>query len=1126
MKTPFFYLMICFLLAACQNDTKIKNQKSDTDNFRESITKDNDVVKKQFELIPSSQSNINFNNIIIQDSIRNTLNYTYMFNGGGVAVGDVNNDGLSDIFFTGNQVSDRLYLNKGGLVFEDISLKAKVGGSSQINATTWSTGVTMVDINNDGWLDIYVCRGGPNLEAERENLLYVNNGDATFTELAKDYGINDKSFSTQAVFFDYDNDDDLDLYVVNHPVYFDEYTAGEVQEIIKNKKALLYYSGKFYENMGSKSFVEKTEQTGLMRLGYGLGVNASDLNNDGWVDLYVSNDFSTPDFMMINQKNKTFKDVINTATKHISYYGMGNDIADINNDGLLDIFVADMTAEDHFRSKTLMPSMDPSIFRGLTQGLGYQAQYMFNTMQLNNGNGTFSEVGQLLGVHKTDWSWATNFADFDNDGDNDLFVSNGWMQDTKNNDFLTKYRQRKRTLNVKKIPPNEIMQWVNQIPSFKTVNYIFSNEGNLKFEKKATAWGLVEPSFSNGAAIADLDQDGDLEIIVNNIGDEAFIYKNNAVENNNNHYLKIQLKGSTKNNLALNAKVKLYTTNGIQYKEHTLTRGYASSSDPILHFGLGETNTIDRLEVTWLDGTTHVEENIKADQTLLISRSAANQIAVNVPKKKKTLLNKQKNKLGLDFKHQEFLFDEYAKEILLPHSQSSEGPLMSVADVNNDGLDDIFIGGAHQQSSVLYIQKNNSKFEKSNINLFKNDAFYEDIGATFFDLENDGDLDLYIVSGGSGEMIGKESYLQDRLYLNDGKGNFSATKNIIPAITGSGKVVRPCDFDHDGDIDLFVGGRVIPGRYPSPPKSYLLLNDGGTFKDVISQYAPELENIGMITDAIWSDIDGDKKDDLIVVGEWMPISIFKNQENTLKLYDKLNNSVGWWQSIEQIDVDKDGDFDYVVGNIGLNNKFINKEKGQTLQVFGNDFDNSGSMDIVLAKNYNGKLVPVRGKECSSQQMPFINQNFTNYESFANSDLITILGAEKLAQAVQYEAQTFQSCILKNNNGKFSLVNLPRVAQIAPIKDILVKDINKDGHEDLILVGNLYGTEVETIRYDSGTGYVMLSDRQGNFNPIPNTESGFFSSGDTRNMSVIRLANKEQYLLVSNNNGELDVYRLL
>jgi len=973
MKTPFFYLMICFFLTTCEKDTKTNNNTSDTDNIQESTTKKNDVEKKHFELIPSSQSNINFNNIIIQDSITNTLNYTYMFNGGGVAVGDVNNDDLSDIFFTGNQVSDRLYLNKGGLVFEDISLKAKVGGSSQISPLTWSTGVTMVDINNDGWLDIYVCRGGPNIETQRENLLYVNNGDATFTESAADYGVNDKSFSTQAVFFDYDNDDDLDLYVVNHPVYFDEYTAGEVQEIIKNKKTLLYHSGKFYENMGNKSFMEKTEQTGLMKLGYGLGVNASDLNNDGWVDLYVTNDFSTPDFMMINQKNKTFKDVINTATNHISYYGMGNDIADINNDGWLDIFVADMTTEDHFRSKTLMPSMDPRIFRGLTQGLGYQAQYMFNTMQLNNGNGTFSEVGQLLGIHKTDWSWGTNFADFDNDGDNDLFVSNGWMQDTKNNDFLTKYRQRKKALKVKKIPPSEIMQWVNQIPSHKTVNYIFSNEGNLQFEKKSTSWGLAMPSFSNGAAIADLDQDGDLEIIVNNIGDEAFIYKNNAVENNNNNYLKIKIKGSTKNNLALNAKVKLYTTNGIQYKEHTLTRGYASSSDPILHFGLGETNNIDRLEVNWLDGTTHVEENIKANQTLIIDHIAANKISITTQKKKKTLLNKQKNKLGLDFKHKEFLFDEYAKEILLPHSQSSEGPLMSVADVNNDGLDDIFIGGAHQQSSVLYIQKSNSKFAKSNIKLFQNDASYEDIGATFFDFENDGDLDLYIVSGGSGEMIGKEFLLQDRLYLNDGAGNFSVTKNIIPTITGSGKVVRPCDFDQDGDIDLFVGGRVIPGKYPSPPKSYLLMNEGGTFKDVISQYAPELENIGMITDAIWSDVDGDKKEDLIVVGEWMPISIFKNQENTLRLNDKLDNSGGWWQSIEQIDIDKDGDFDYVVGNIGLNNKFINKEKGKTLKVFGNDFDNNGSMDIVLAQDYQGKLVPVRGKECSSEQMPFINQ---------------------------------------------------------------------------------------------------------------------------------------------------------
>ncbi|MEZ4887598.1 MAG: VCBS repeat-containing protein [Chitinophagales bacterium] len=1133
--TLFFFTFYCLLLSSCNTDESTNTDNTTTNIEVEEKTNSSNSAKL-FTFLSSEKTGIQFSNEIQQSQDINIIYYDYLFNGGGVAVGDFNNDGLQDAYFTGNFVPNKLYLNKGNFQFEDITERAKVDGWYVLpdgkKRSTWSSGATVVDINNDGWLDIYVCKSGPyNNDDAKRNLLFVNNGDAnegiSFTESAKEYGIDDTGHSTQATFFDYDKDGDLDLYVLNHAVYFTNISMGEAfQRTEQDKAELQKVSSHFYENQGNGKFREATGEAGLLRYGYGLGVVASDLNNDGWTDLYVSCDFSTPDYLFINNKNGTFRDAIKEMTGHISYYGMGCDIADINNDTYPEISVVDMTAEDRYRSKTLMPSMNSNLFWALINDHHLHYQYMFNTFQLNNGNGTFSEISQLAGLHKSDWSWANLMADFDNDGYKDILITNGFKQDTKDNDFLMQIRDRKQALGVKQIPKEEVMDWVVKMESHKTKNFIYKNNGDLTFSKKISEWGLDKESFSNGAAYVDLDNDGDLDLLVNNIDEPAFVLQNNAVEQQKGNYLRIKLEGAKGNEMGLNAKVTVTVNGQQQFIEQTLTRGYESACDNVLHFGVGEATEVVAVEVTWGNGRAQSLSDIAANQTITLKQADANDTPA-IPKIK-TTFSDLTAQAGLDFKHKENEYDDFAKEILLPQKQSTNGPFIGVGDVNGDLLQDCMIGGAKGQAAALYLQQKNGKFAKTKGTAWEADKGCEDMGIAFFDADGDGDLDIYVVSGGGGEFGVASSNLQDRLYLNDGKGNFEKAKDALPQMLVSGQSIAVHDFDGDEDLDIFVGGRGVPGKYPFAERSFLLQNEGGKFKDVTENMAPELVNVGMVNDALWSDFDGDGTKDLIVVGEWMPLQFFQNKGGKFTNVSAdmgLKDTEGWWFSIAEGDFNKDGRMDYVVGNLGLNSKF-KADEHKPFEVFADDFDGTGSIDIVLATNYQGNRFPVRGRECTSEQMPFVAEKFPTYHEFALADMAAIYGNDKLDKALHRVAKELRSCLLlSNSNGNLVLQPLPNEVQVAPNKAILVKDVDMDGNLDVLVAGNMYDTEVETMRYDAGIGGVLKGDGTGNFTYLNVIQSGFYVNGNVRDMADIELSSGGKGTIVSKNNGATQLFLL-
>jgi hypothetical protein len=1075
----------------------ISCQKSQRNLYPETLT-------VGLQLLSSEKTGIDFSNSLRESKFFNHYYYSQIYVGSGVAIGDINNDGLPDIFFGGNQVSDRLYLNKGNFQFEDITKKSRVAKNSG-----WTWGVTMADVNADGYLDIYVSRNGNSMNPEdRQNQLYINNQDLTFTESARAYGLADLGYSTQAVFFDMDNDGDLDMYQVNQPA--------DKKLLLVNKippEHLKFFRDRLYRNDNGR-FKDVSEQVGISRdFAYGLSVNASDFNNDGWVDLYVANDYAEPDFMYFNNGDGTFRNVINDQLKHITQLSMGSDTGDVNNDGLIDLITTDMTPEDHYRSKTNMASMSTEAFNTLVEA-GAHHQYMANALQINTGMGSFSDVANLAGISNTDWSWASLLVDLDNDGWKDIVVSNGIKKDVDNNDYRTIVKNLGKMTSAE-----ELYQVSKNTPSVPISNYIFRNKGSLEFENVSKDWGFDTPSFSSGMAYGDLDGDGDLDIVINNMDAPAFVYENKATGN----FLKIELKGSDKNRFGIGAKAIIHHNGKKQIVENNVTRGFISSVEPGLFFGLGKDLDIEKVEVIWPDGKVNVFENVRANKVLIAKYSKAKPRVKEIIESETLVSEIKTSDIGLDYLHKENEFDDYAEEILLPHKLSQNGPFSAVGDVNGDDLEDIFFGGAAGQSGILYIQKEHGLFEKSTSQPWEQEKDSEDLGCLFLDVDGDNDLDLFIASGGS-EFKRGNILLKDRLYINNGFGEFVKSNKALPVILESSQCVKSADIDNDGDLDLFVGTRLIPGKYAFPATSYILINENGKFKKASTETAPDLKNIGMVTDAVFTDIDQDGDQDLMIVGEWMQIVVLENTDgiftNSSEKYG-LSDTRGIWWSITASDLDNDGDDDYVIGNLGKNNKF-KASKEHPFKLYANDFDNNGTNDIVLAKFYKDDYVPLRGRECTSQQMPFVAEKFKDYHSFASSKLVDILPEEKIEDAIVYEINNFESIILINENAKLLRKTLPIQAQISPVKSSLVMDFNNDGNKDILIIGNHYGVEVETVRYDAGIGSLLLGDGKNNFRYMPPLESGFYVPFDSRDIKYLKQDNRN-LIIVTNNNAPLTIF---
>lgn len=1078
---------------------------------------------KLFSKLNVSETGVDFKNGLTETHKYNYFTWPYMYLGGGVSVGDINNDGLEDIFFTGNMVPNKLYLNKGNLRFEDISKSAGIAGDER-----WYSGTTFVDINQDGFLDIYCSVSGKN--PPHNNVLFVNNRNNTFTEKAAEYGIDCDGQSMQSTFFDYDKDGDLDLYVINYPPTSFVAPVEYYDYMLDNHE--LKDSDRLYRN-DNGHFTDVTVEAGLSSFGLSLGVVASDLNNDGYTDIFVSNDFNAPDFLFINNQDGTFTNQIDTSLQQISFFGMGADIADFNNDGYMDIFQLDMSAEDNFRSKANMSSMDPEAFYKSVD-VGLHHQYMQNSLQMNNGNvegelPLFSNVSRLAGVSSTDWSWGGLMADFDNDGWKDLFVTNGIRRDVNNKDFYAKYREffdkMENDPNYKnKEEEVQLLKYLEELPSEKLSNYMFRNTGDLTFERKTEEWGFEEKTFSNGVAYSDFDNDGDLDLVVNNLEDTASIYRNNSSGNNQ---LTIDLKGGRKV-LPNGSKVSVYTNEDLQVQEYNMVRGYLSSVSPLMHFGLGEAQQVDSIIVDWPDGLTTKLEAVKANQKLLVtygqnSTIQPSELQKSAPKQFQTV------EASYLVKHEENPFDDFQKEILLPHKNSTLGPALATGDLNADGLEDYIVGASVGKPAEVFIQKEGGDFEVLLIKDIEKDKYYEDLGIIIFDADKDGDNDFYIASGGNEFNPGSLGY-EDRFYENLGNAEFKRNKEAIPDFKTSGLNVSTSDYDHDGDLDLFVGGRLIPKKYPYPADSHLLENvstsAGPKFVEANQKVLPDLKELGLVTASSWVDFDNDGWDDLVVTGEWMPIKFYRNVKGSFKdVSDQLleGDSSGWWFDIQKGDFDNDGDLDLVVGNLGKNYKY-QASMDAPFKIYLNDFDSNSSSDIVLSYKKGETEFPVRGRQCSSQQMPAIKAKFKDYNSFASSSLKQIYTTKMLEESLSYEITSFASVYLENEGGKFSMKPLPQLAQISSINKFIVDDFNADGNLDLVLAGNLYNSEVETPRNDSSFGLFLQGDGAGDFIPITMMESGLKIVGDVRDMELLD-KNKQKHLLVAKNNDRMQLIKV-
>ena len=1130
--TQFTFLLITgfFLFVLCNFYSCSLLQKKETETRASVIIDKNRIVPtdtdngKLFEILTGKSTGINFVNTLPDNYEHNYWRYTFIYNGGSVNIGDFNNDGLPDVFFTGVMVPHHIYINKGNLQFEDISATAGITK----NEYEWTSGSTVADVNGDGWLDIYICNSRWADPEKRGNKLFINNGDLTFTEKAKEYGLTGDVTCSAANFFDYDNDGDLDMYLVTHPQDFiNKFKTYYFQAIENNKNV----SNKLYRNNGNNTFTDVHLEAGINNHGFGLSATVADFDENGYLDIYVANDFGMYDFLYFNNGDGTFTDASLTALKRHSVSSMGSDVADFNNDGLLDLYYVDIEMEENYSFKTFQISSQVEILRTLINA-GYGYQNRGNSLKLNNGNRTFSEIGRTAGVGVTDWGWSTFFSDFDNDGNKDLFIATGYLKDF-NIDETETYTKLRRACRIS--DSTVYYNLINAIPKYplNTPNFIYKNNGDLTFKDMRDEWGIYHPSSSYGAASADLDLDGDMDIICANANETPYVYKNNSEKDKTiNNYINFKLKGYGGNTYGLGTKIKIYYGDTMQYIQHTNVRGFISTTENILHFGTGKNKNIERVEITWLDGKKQELKNITCNQVLLVDHlNAASDITFTPQAKSIPVFKDAKSESGINYTHVENDFEDFTREFLIPHKMSVSGPCTASGDLDGNGLDDIYIGGTFQKPGEIYLQNSPGKFSLSNIKL-KSEIKYEDASTLIFDADNDGDNDLYIGSGGNEKMAGDKCY-NDRFYLNDGNGNFTLHNDRIPQDAIPTSCVNACDFDKDGDLDLFVGGRQFPGKYLLPVSSAILQNEGGKFIDVTDKIAPALKNIGMVSSALWTDFDNDSNIDLMITGDWMPIVFLKNKGNSFEnvtAKTNLKNMDGWWQSINGADLDNDGDTDYIIGNFGTNRRFknsISEQTGANLPLEGYYFSKPETQYNGLMMSYYQHDIsyPVHFRERMLEQFPEVRETIPDWDSFGKMNTSDMFGAENLSKAYHVYAYQFESAVLINNgNNQFQKISLPVEAQVSPVFGIICEDFTGDGIVDILCQGNYYQTDILVMRHDGGTGLLLEGKGNGKFDPIRSFQSGFWSDGDARALSLVSCGENTSPIIVAGvNSGETKIY---